>query len=178
MAAIIAPTSVRQLLEQGMTAEQIRAKAEEYEANGQILWGWPEYHFWHFYQPGSSTRKAYRRPVDKPVVSDAKKQVESKPVTTQRSTAIRRAKGSMRPWESELCRICKIDQDAPVANYISQLPPQQRRYVHLRFCEGKSIAEIADIASVAKSSVSPILSKAYTRIRQMYHAERRARAAK
>lgn len=43
MAKFVASTSVQDLIQQGLSPEEIREKALAYRAAGKVLWGWPEY---------------------------------------------------------------------------------------------------------------------------------------
>lgn len=63
MAKFVASTSVQDLIQQGLSPEEIREKAIAYRAAGKVLWGWPEYCFLHFYTPGSSTFRSDIAPI-------------------------------------------------------------------------------------------------------------------
>lgn len=174
MAALVAPTSVRELVAQGLTPLEIKRKAEEFYANGQILWGWPEYCHWHFYNPRthqyyvgiptlhtfSTLKQQVEVPVQKAVKAAAPQVVEPPAKRPRRVTG---------DWEEALARACRLDPNTPVAKYINDLSFTQRKLIKLKYRMGKTNDEIAKECCRAPATVTTTLSQAYSRIRKLHN---------
>lgn len=186
MGSLFAPTSVRELVAQGLSPLEIKRKAEEYQRQGKILWGWPEYCLWHFYNPRThqfyasmAVSPSFREPVALTSTNTAKPAVE-KDLLRQKKVAkatrpqaveppakkLRRVTGN---WEEALAMACRLDPNTPVARYINDLSFTQRKVVKLKYLMGKTNDEVARECHRAPATVTTTLSQAYSRIRKLHN---------
>ena len=172
--AILAPTSVRELVAQGLSPLEIKHKAEEYAAQGQTLWGWPEYRLWHFYNPRTNVYYAHMctpATFKIPVITTTKPERVQATPPVKKEAPVKRERRVVGPWEEALAIACRLAPSTPVAQYINELPPQQRKCVRLKYKLSKTNEEVAKECGKALSTINTTLSQAYSRIRRMHRAK-------
>ena len=164
MATVVASTTVQDLIQQGLSPEEIREKALTYKKSGQVLWGWPEYCFLRFYASGSST-----------FLSDIAPIVTSGPAQAQLPTieeaTTRSVEGQLQEidnWEMALCDACGVDSTSRIVNYISRLTPAQHRTVLARYKYGLTNDQVAARYGISVGTVSGQISAARKSISTMH----------
>lgn len=173
MAKFVASTTVQDLIQQGLSPEEIREKALTYKKAGQVLWGWPEYCFMHFYTPGSSTFRGDIAPIA--TLGQVKVQPSMPKLSTIEEATNRRVEEQLRArdnWERDLCSDCGVDSTAHITYYIRRLPPAQRQAVLARYQYGLTNAQAANRYGISACTVSVYVSSARKSISAM-HKERK-----
>lgn len=173
MAKSVASTSVQDLIQQGLSPEEIREKALAYRAAGKVLWGWPEYCFLHFYTSGSSTFRSDIAPIA--TIGPVRVQPSMPKLSTIEEATNRRVEEQLREidnWEMALCGDCGVDDTSRVIYYIRRLTPAQRQAILARYKYGLTNDQVAARYGISVCTVSGHISAARKSISAM-HKERK-----
>ena len=173
MAKSVASTSVQDLIQQGLSPEEIRDKALAYRAAGKVLWGWPAYCFLHFYTSGSSTFRSDIAPIA--TIGPVRVQPSMPKLSTIEEATNRRVEEQLREidnWEMALCGDCGVDDTSRIIYYIRRLTPAQRQAVLARYKYGLTNDQVAARYGISVCTVSGHISAARKSISAM-HKERK-----
>ena len=170
MAKFVASTSVQDLIQQGLSPEEIREKALAYRAAGKVLWGWPEYCFLHFYTPGSSTFRSDIAPIA--TIGPVKVQPSMPKLSTIEEATNRRVEKQLQEIDNWEMALCGVDSTSRIVNYIRRLTPAQRQAVLARYKYGLTNDQVAARYGISVCTVSGHISAARKSISAM-HKERK-----
>ena len=169
MAKVVASTTVQDLIQQGLSPEEIREKALTYKKAGQVLWGWPEYCFLRFYASGSSTFLSDIALIVTSGQAQARHATPKSPTIEEATN--RNVEGKLQEidnWAVALCDACGVDSTSRIVNYISRLTPAQHRVVLARYKYGLTNYQVAAHYGVSVGTVSGQISAARKSISTMH----------
>ena len=168
MAKFVASTSVQDLVQQGLSPEEIREKALAYREAGKVLWGWPEYCFLHFYTPGSGTFRSDIAPIVAVGLAKGQSFMPKPPIV--KDTTNREVETPLQEvdnWERALCGDCGVDNTSRIVSYIRRLTHAQRQAVLARYRYGLTNDQVATRYGISVCTVSGHISAARKRISAM-----------